>query len=178
MEAPSQRGGWTIPSDSRSRLAAARAGEDPAILAKLRSGYVALSPTQFLPGYCLLIADADEVEHLTDLDRPARAQFLTDLGLLGEALTAACAAWDPAFSRLDYEIVGTGEKVLQAHVFARYAWEPVELRDGPVWRHPPAHWRDPVHALGPRHDRLVEAITRELSRALGDAYWPSDENRR
>lgn len=163
---------WTIPVAGRDRLAAARAGDDPAVIAKLRSGYVALSQVQFLPGYCLLIADADDVEHLTDLDRPARQRFLTDLGLLGEALMAACAAWDPAFSRLDYEILGAGERLLQAHVIARYAWEPVELRDGPVWRHPPARWSDPAHALGRQHDRLIEAITRELSRALADGYGP------
>jgi diadenosine tetraphosphate (Ap4A) HIT family hydrolase len=173
MEAQSPAGrAHRIRPGHPDRLTAARAGEDPAVIAKLRSGYVALNETQFLPGYCLLIADADGAEHLTDLPRPARERFLADLGLLGEALMAACAAWDPAFTRLDYEIVGNGERRLEAHVVARYAWEPVELRDGPVWRHPPSRWRDPACALGPAHERLVEAITRELGRALAEAYGP------
>jgi diadenosine tetraphosphate (Ap4A) HIT family hydrolase len=157
-------------TDRQDWLPAARAGEHPALIARLRSGFVLMGETQFLPGYCVLLADADSVDHLTDLPRPARAQFLTDLGLLGEALMAACAAWDPAFARLNYEVLGNHWRHLHAHVFPRYTWEPAELRDGPVWRHPASRWTDPQHALGAEHERLVEAITRELSRVLAEAY--------
>lgn len=157
--------------DRPDPLAAAQAGEHPGVVAKLRSGYAMLGGSQYLPGYCTLLSDAGRrVEHLTDLPRPARAQFQADLGLLGEALMAACAAWDPAFSRLDYEIVGNQWRHLEAHVFPRYSWEPVELREGPVWAHPCEQWTDPQHALGPRQERLVDAITRELSRVLAEAY--------
>jgi diadenosine tetraphosphate (Ap4A) HIT family hydrolase len=155
--------------DTADLRAAVQSGEDPAVIAKLRSGYVLMGETQFLPGYCLLIADG-EVDHLTDLPRPARERFLADLSLLGEALMPACAAWDPAFSRLNYEILGNSWRHLHAHVFPRYTWEPVELREGPVWWHPKSRWADPEAALGPEHDRLVEAITRELSRVLAEAY--------
>lgn len=154
----------------RDRLAAARAGEDPTVIAKLRGGFVALSETQFLPGHCLLLADSEQVRQLSDLPRAARAQFLTDLGLLGEALTAACTAWDPAFSRIDYEITSRPQRHLRAHVFPRYTWEPAPVRDGSAWLHPTSRWRDPAHALGPAHDRLVEAIARELSRVLAESY--------
>jgi diadenosine tetraphosphate (Ap4A) HIT family hydrolase len=155
---------------AEQRLEAARAGQNPAVIAKLRSGFVTMGETQFLPGYCLLVADANGVDHLTDLPRPARAQFLADVGLLGEALMAACMAWDPAFARLNYEILGNHWRRLHAHVFPRYTWEPVELRDAPVWRHPRQRWTDPRYALGPAHDRLAESITRELSRVLAEAY--------
>jgi diadenosine tetraphosphate (Ap4A) HIT family hydrolase len=154
----------------RDPLAAARAGENPAVVAKLRSGYATLGHSQFLPGYCVLLADTGAVDHLTDLPRPDRTQFLADLGLLGEALMAACAAWDPAFSRLNYEIRTNRWHNLEAHAFPRYAWEPVEVRDGSVWGHPLDRWTDPAHSLGPEHDRLVELITRELSRVLAEAY--------
>jgi diadenosine tetraphosphate (Ap4A) HIT family hydrolase len=157
-------------TDRQDWLAAARAGNHPSLIARLRSGFVLLGETQFLPGYCVLLADADKADHLTDLPQPARAQFLTDLGLLGEALMAACAAWDPAFARLNYEVLGNHWRHLHAHVFPRYTWEPAELRDGPVWRYPASRWSDPQHALRPEHDRLVEAITRELSRVLAEAY--------
>lgn len=152
------------------RLGSARRGENPTVIARLRSGFVAMADTQFLPGYCMLIADADEVDHLTDLPRPDRQQFLTDLGLLGEALMAACPACDPAFARLNYEILGNQWRHLHGHVFPRYTWEPVELRDNPVWRYPESRWSESAHALGADHDRLVEAITRELSRVLAEAY--------
>jgi diadenosine tetraphosphate (Ap4A) HIT family hydrolase len=155
---------------AEQRLAAARAGQNPAVIAKLRSGYVTMGQTQFLPGYCVLVADIDDIDHLTDLPRPAREQFLTDMGLLGEAMMAACVAWDPAFSRLNYEILGNTWRRLHAHVFPRYTWEPAELRDGPVWWHPRSLWTDPAYALGPAHDRLAEVIVRELSRVLAEAY--------
>lgn len=158
------------PRTGGDRLAAARAGEDPTVIAKLRSGYVALGEAQFLPGYCQLFADADGAEHLGDLSREARDRFLTDMGLLGEALTAACAAWDPAFSRLDYELSANGERLLRADVIPRYSWEPTELREASVWHHPAQRWSDPAYALGEEHDRLVEAITRELSRVTAEAY--------
>jgi len=151
-------------------LAAARAGEDPTVIAKLRGGFAALSETQFLPGHCLLLADDERVGQLSDLPRPARVQFLTDLGLLGEAVAAACAAWDPAFSRIDYEITSHPQRHLQAHVLPRYAWEPAAVRYGSAWLHPPSRWQDPAHALGPAHDRLLEAIARELSRVLAESY--------
>jgi diadenosine tetraphosphate (Ap4A) HIT family hydrolase len=164
----------THPTDriaaAEQRLAAARAGQNPAVIAKLRSGYVTMGQTQFLPGYCVLVADADDVDHLTDLPRPAREQFLADMGLLGEALMAACVRWDPAFARLNYEILGNQWRRLHAHVFPRYNWEPAELRDGPVWWHSQQRWTDPKHALGPAHDRLAESITRELSGVLPEAY--------
>jgi diadenosine tetraphosphate (Ap4A) HIT family hydrolase len=139
------------------------------MIAKLRSGYATMGTTQFLPGHCLLLADSDG-EHLTDLPRPARTQFLVDLGLLGEALSVACAACDPAFTRLDYEITGNRWRQLHAQMFPRYAWEQVRLRECPVWAYPADRWTDPASALGPPHDRLVEAITRELSRVLAQAY--------
>lgn len=152
------------------RVGLARRGEDPAVIARLRSGFVALGTSQLLPGYCLLIADADGVEHLTDLPRSDRAQFLTDLGLLGEALDAACPAWDPAFSRLDYEVRNDRQRYLHAHLFPRYSWEPVQLRHEPVWQYPRTRWADPAHALGDTHDRLIALISRELARVLGEAY--------
>jgi diadenosine tetraphosphate (Ap4A) HIT family hydrolase len=155
---------------AEQRLAAARAGQNPAVIAKLRSGYVTMGQTQFLPGYCVLVSDTDDIDHLTDLPGPARAQFLVDMGLLGEALMTACVAWDPAFARLNYEILGNHWRRLHAHVFPRYAWEPAELHDATVWSYPRSRFTDPKHALGSAHDRLAEAITRELSRVLAQAY--------
>lgn len=157
--------GW-----QRDRLGSARRGENPAVIAKLRSGYLALGDTQFLPGYCVLLADADDVEHLTDLSRPLRECFLADMALAGEAMMAACAAWDPAFTRINYEILGNTWRHLHAHLFPRYSWEPADVRDGPVGCYPTESWTDPAHAPGPEHDRLTDAIARELSRVLAEVY--------
>ena len=149
----------------RDPIGAARRGENPTVIATMPSGFVAIGDTQFLPGYCLLLADA-EADHLTDLPRPARARFLADMSLLGEALVAVCGAGDPAFSRINYEILGNTWRHLHAHLIPRYSWEPPEFRDGPVWRYPDQRWSDPAHALSPEHDRLAEAIRRELDRLV------------
>jgi diadenosine tetraphosphate (Ap4A) HIT family hydrolase len=153
------------------RLGTARRGENPMVLAKMRSGYAVIGDTQFLPGYCVLISDVDGAGHLTDLPRPARTEFLLDMSLLGEAVMAACNGLDPSLRRLNYEILGNAERhYLHAHVFPRYNWEPPELLEWPVWRYPADRWTSPRDAYAEEHEPLREAITKELQRIIADAY--------
>lgn len=49
------------------RVALARAGRNPHVIARLNSGWAVLADHQFLRGYCLLLPDP-VVGHLTDLD--------------------------------------------------------------------------------------------------------------
>jgi hypothetical protein len=74
------------------RAARCRAGANPALLARMPSGWAVLGDNQFLPGYSLLLADPT-VDHLADLEDGARARFLLDMSLLGQALldTTSCA---------------------------------------------------------------------------------------
>jgi hypothetical protein len=83
---------------------------------------------------------------------------------LGEAVERACAAADPAFRRVNLEILGNTDPFLHAHVWPRYDWEPTERISHPVWLYPAEKWSDPATALGPRHDPLRAAISRELER--------------
>jgi hypothetical protein len=53
----------------RDRIASAERGENPAVLLRMPSGFAVMGDTQFLPGYCLLLA-APKVAHLTDLPCP------------------------------------------------------------------------------------------------------------
>jgi diadenosine tetraphosphate (Ap4A) HIT family hydrolase len=135
----------------------------------MRSGYAVFGRSQHLPGYCLLLSDVDGVDHLTDLPRPQRLTFLADMALLGEAVLAACRAADPAFLRLNYEVLGNSVHRLHAHVHARYAWEPPEYRTWPVWRYPD-EMRQTPEALGERHAPLRAAIATELGRVMAEAY--------
>jgi diadenosine tetraphosphate (Ap4A) HIT family hydrolase len=158
-------------SDWRAdRVGAAERGENPMVMARMRSGWVVIGDTQFLPGYCLLMSDDPSADHLTDLSRSARSQFLEDLGLLGEAMTAACNGLDPSFRRLNYEILGNSLHHLHAHVFPRYGWEDDELLEWPVWHYPQDRWTSPRDAYGEEHEPLREAITTELVRITADAY--------
>jgi diadenosine tetraphosphate (Ap4A) HIT family hydrolase len=136
----------------------------------MRSGYAVLGNTQHLPGYCVLLSRVDGADHLTDLPRPERFQFLTDMALLGEAVLIACRAADPGFLRVNYEILGNALHHLHGHVHARYEWEPPEYRVGPVWRYPSEVRGAPEYALGPVHEKLREAIATELEAIMTEAY--------
>jgi diadenosine tetraphosphate (Ap4A) HIT family hydrolase len=141
------------------RVAAARAGRNPTVLARLRTGWAAIGDYQLLPGYCVLLYDG-ACDHLHDLPRAERSALLDDVGLLGEAVAAACARLDPAFRRVNYEILGNTYPQLHAHVHPRYGWEPTERRGRPVWLYPDLH--DQAHALDARHDELRVALVAEL----------------
>jgi diadenosine tetraphosphate (Ap4A) HIT family hydrolase len=150
------------------RVGAARRGENPTVLARMRSGWAVIGDSQHLPGYCVLLADVDDVDHLTELPRAARLEFLDDMALLGEAVFNACNGIDPHFRRINYEVLGNTLHTLHAHVHARYSWEPAEYRGGPVWRYPAEVRAAPEHELAPEHDDLRAAITRELERLIAD----------
>lgn len=150
-------------------LALARSDDNPLTMAKLDSGYVVFGSTQFLPGYCVLLSDIDDANHLTDLPASLRVRFLEDMALVGQAVFNACNGYDPAFRRVNYEILGNSYEHLHAHVTPRYSWEPPEYRSGPIWRYPD-EVRNAVEADALKSERaeefdaLREAIIAELNR--------------
>jgi diadenosine tetraphosphate (Ap4A) HIT family hydrolase len=111
----------------------------------------------------VLLADDPAVTRLSDLSRPQRLAFLASMERLGAAVEDACAELDPAFRRVNLEILGNTDPFLHAHVWPRYGWEPDDLVGKPVWLYPPGHWSDPAFALGPRHDELRTAIASRLA---------------
>jgi diadenosine tetraphosphate (Ap4A) HIT family hydrolase len=167
----------TTPADEHSvdwrsdRVGSAQRGENPMLMAKVPSGYVVFGDSQILPGYCVLLSDVADADHLTDLSSEQRTQFLADMAMLGDAVFAVCGGRDPAFRRLNYEILGNSLHSLHAHVHARYAWEPQEFRSGPVWRYPLEDRNDERHDPlrspdAEELDELRQAITAELERRL------------
>lgn len=143
------------------RVAAAREGRNPTVLARLATGWAVIGDYQRLPGYCVLIYDGD-ADHLTDAPRDQRTAFLSDMAVLGEAVAGACAALDPGFARVNYEILGNAFAHLHAHVRARYSWEPPESRTRPVWLYPDLD--DPAYALSHVHRPLRVELTAHLLR--------------
>ena len=109
------------------RIARARAGANDALVCRLESGWVVMGDVQFLPGYCMLLADP-VVPDLNHLVAPARAAFLADMARVGDAVLAVTGA-----ARINYEILGNVDPELHAHVFPRFAHEPDERRLKPVW---------------------------------------------
>ena len=106
---------------------ACRAGAEPAVIARLPSGWAVLGERQVLAGYSLLLPDP-VVPHLNVLAAAERDRFLADLGFLGDAVLAATGAL-----RINYAIFGNLEPALHAHVHPRYADEPAAMRTNNPW---------------------------------------------
>ncbi|MFI9183082.1 HIT family protein [Streptomyces goshikiensis] len=152
----------------RDRIGSAHRGENPTVIRRLDAGFAAIGDRQFLPGYSVLLTDDPAVTRLSDLPRPRRLAYLTDTERLAEAVERACARLDPAFRRVNIEILGNTDPYLHAHVWPRYDWEPADLVRLPVWRYgEEEYWRGERHALAPRHDVLRAAIGEELDLLAG-----------
>jgi diadenosine tetraphosphate (Ap4A) HIT family hydrolase len=130
------------------RLTALAEGNDPMLVMKMRSGFAVMSNNQWLRGYCLLL-HYPEVCSLNDLSQEARAAFLLDMGLLGDAVqrTTEC-------KRINYSIYGNQDPFLHAHIIPRYDDEPEEFRTLPPLSYPESvreawetHYKASEHAL-------------------------------
>lgn len=143
-------------------MASALAGTNPTVLSRLPGGFAVIGDVQFLPGYCVLLTDRPGVDRLSDLPRPERVRFLQSMDLLGEAVERVCRERDPAFRRVNLEILGNTDAFLHAHIWPRYDWEPAEVVTRPVWLHPEERWADPGTRLGSQHEELRGALTRAL----------------
>jgi diadenosine tetraphosphate (Ap4A) HIT family hydrolase len=154
-------------------IEAALRGENPMVMARMRSGFAVIGDTQHLPGYSLLLIDDLEVDHLTDLPWPSRRDFLLDLSLIGEAVLAVTK--ENGAHRINYEVLGNSWPHLHGHVHARYEWEAPDKIGGPVWRYPKELRNATEYAYDhAQHGALREAITAELTRVMGTAYSALD----
>lgn len=147
----------------QDRIGTALRGENPTVLCRLSASFAVIGDVQFLPGYSVALVDRPGVDRLSDLPRPDRLDFLSDLDRLGEAVEQVCRARDAGFRRVNLEILGNSDPFLHAHVWPRYDWEPADLVGRPVWLHPPERWSDPATRLGPQHQELREEITAALA---------------
>jgi diadenosine tetraphosphate (Ap4A) HIT family hydrolase len=128
------------------RVAAAHAGTNETVVARVASGWVVLGDVQFLPGYCVLLADP-VVPSLNDLAPAARAAFLADMARVGAA-------------RINYEILGNSEPELHAHIFPRFATEPEDKRRMPAWFY---DWANAPRLSMATHGELQRALARALA---------------
>jgi diadenosine tetraphosphate (Ap4A) HIT family hydrolase len=151
------------------RLGSAHRRENPLVMARMRSGFAVIGDTQHLPGYSVLLCEDRSADHLTDLPWTARAAFLLDLSLIGEAIAVVCS--DEGLRRVNYEVLGNSFDQLHGHVHARYEWEPEDRIGGPVWRYPKELRNSDEYAYNDaRHGELRARITDELLRVMDAAY--------
>lgn len=145
----------TPPTAIHAMVDRCRAGDYPAAVARLRSGWVILGERQVLNGYCLLLPDP-VVPHLNALPEEVRAQFLSDMAAVGDALLAGTACL-----RINYAIFGNVEPALHAHIFPRYAAEPEAARTAQPWA---LDWAGAPAYSDALHGELKQRLGRQLSR--------------
>lgn len=115
------------------RIGFALRGENPTVLPRLQASFTVIGDVQWLPGYCVLLADDPAVTRLTDLPKPRRLEFQDSMDRVGEAVELACSAADPAFRRINLEILGNTDAFLHGHIWPRYDSEPPDRIGYPVW---------------------------------------------
>lgn len=117
----------------KDRIGSAARGENPTVIARMKSGFAVIGDPQFLPGYCILLA-YPKVGCLNDLSLEQRKDYLFDMSLIGDAITEVCKPL-----RINYDILGNTDVFLHAHIFPRYDWEE-ERKKMPVWNYPREYW--------------------------------------
>ena len=138
------------------RVDAAEAGTNPTAICRVPSGWVVLGDSQYLRGYCLLLSDP-VVPDLNALEGDARARFLMDMSLIGDALLEITGA-----ARINYEILGNLDPALHAHIFPRYATEPDAYRTMPPMSYP-AEIKDATPFDHTRDFPLMEQIAQRFA---------------
>jgi diadenosine tetraphosphate (Ap4A) HIT family hydrolase len=160
-----------VPDWRDDRIGSALRGENPMVMARMRSGFAVIGDTQFLPGYSVLLPDDPAANHLSDLPMDRRRDFLVDMALLGEAIQSACRA--DGLRRVNYEILGNVLPILHAHVFPRYDWEPADKLAGEIGRYPTEEFFSPEAAYSDAsHGDLRRRITVELKQLTDASYRP------
>jgi diadenosine tetraphosphate (Ap4A) HIT family hydrolase len=137
------------------QVAAARAGREPRVIARLYSGWAFFGERQFLRGYALLLPDP-VVPTLNSLGAQERTLFLLDVARLGDALLKVTGAL-----RINYAILGNQEPALHAHVIPRYSDEPEQLRAAHPWAY---DWARAPAFDSAAHGQLAEGLREELTR--------------
>lgn len=151
-----------MPPTIPQRVEAARAGNNPALICHVPSGWVVLCDLQFLSGYCILLPDP-MVPSLNDLNRQGRSEFLCDMALVGDALMEVTGAY-----RINYAIAGNSDPYLHAHIVPRYMAEPDKLRKGLPWSHPQVEI-DSVLFDYDRDKSLMEKLRHAIEFQLADS---------
>jgi len=132
------------------RVAIARAGKNPYVIAKLPSGWLVIGDVQPLPGYCVFLADP-VVPSINDLSEADRVKYSLDVLRAGDALLTVTSAY-----RINYETLGNTEPALHTHIIPRYLDEPDDKRKMPAMMM--YSWADAEPFSAELHGEMVERM--------------------
>lgn len=140
------------------RIGSCERGENPTLLAKMKSGFAVIADSQFLPGYCILLA-SPKITSLNELPIEARSQFLLDMSMIGDAIMKTC---NPL--RLNYSIMANTDHYLHAHIQARYDWEADNYIRIPAWSYPVEEFYGKAHEFDEvKHSELKGNLIKNLN---------------
>ena len=105
-------------------------GNDPKLILRVPSGLVVMGDSQWLLGYCLLIA-YPPVSQLSDITGPARTEYLSEMGVMGEIIQQVTQA-----KRMNYAIYGNVDPFLHTHLWPRFDGEDPLVATKPPLSHP------------------------------------------
>ena len=128
-------------------------GNDPKLILRVPSGLVVMGDSQWLPGYCLLIA-YPPVSHLTDLTGTDRTEYLEEIARLGELIQRVTGA-----KRMNYAIYGNQDPFLHTHLWPRFDNEDASVATKPPLSHPEEMRNAPENLFNAqRHKELMNQI--------------------
>ena len=149
----------------QDRIGAAVRGENPMVLAKMKSGFAVIGDYQFLPGYCVLLA-YPQAESLNDLSLEERKQYLLDMTILGDAINNVCKPL-----RLNYSTLMNADHYLHTHIETRYDWEPDAYKRSPVCKYPREdRFSEEAKYSDEKHGEMRQKIKEELIRLMALYY--------
>jgi len=147
------------------RIGSCERGENPTMMAKMKSGFAVIGDHQFLPGYCLLLG-YPKSSSLNELPMAARNQYLLDTTLIGDAIIKVCKPL-----RINYSTLMNLDHYLHTHIEARYDWESDEYKTKPSWFYP----KEQRHGLEyeyceEKYGELKREIVEALEALMAEAY--------
>lgn len=111
-----------------TRLALARTGDEPHLIAELSESFVVLHEHQPFEGWCVLWLK-EHAEHLEQLPIGRQARLWEDVARVAAAIRTACSP-----RRLNYACLCNQVAHLHWHVIPRYTDDPAPL--SAVWSRP------------------------------------------
>lgn len=147
------------------RIGSCERGENPTLMVKMKSGFAVIGDNQFLPGYCVLLR-YPHAGSLNELSMEERAEYLTDMTLIGDAIIKVC---NPL--RINYSTLMNLDHFLHTHIEARYDWEPEEYKIRPSFFYPKEErYLEKYEYSDERFGDLKQKITKSLLELMKKDY--------
>jgi len=140
------------------RVKLSQEGKNPSAICKISSGWVVLGDIQMRHGYCILLSDP-VVFSINELPQKEREAFLFEMTVIGDAIISSTNCY-----RINYEIECNKEQALHAHIIPRYADEPDEFKERPVWLSP--GWKNAPQFSLETHAKLMQDIKTYIRKVI------------